>query len=95
MGYGGYNFDWEYADGQREDALKYAAFLVALEEGLVRAWNTPAWAQHHTGDWASQRPRVSVATVGIGYFGMPPRRTEPRFRPPGVSAPVAAMGTAP
>eukprot|EP01045_Picozoa_sp_COSAG04_P036434 COSAG04_NODE_8862_length_923_cov_0.656553_2_plen_35_part_01 len=29
------NFDWEYADSRREDALKYAAFLVALEKGLA------------------------------------------------------------
>ena len=66
------NFDWEWpGDPRREDALKYAAFLVALEEGLVSAWRTPAWAKHHTGDWAARRPRVSVATGGIGYYGMP------------------------
>ena len=65
------NFDWEYADSRREDALKYAAFLVALEKGLVSAWRTPAWAKYHTGDWAARRPRVSVATGGIGYDGMP------------------------
>ena len=65
------NFDWEYADSRREDALKYAAFLVALEKGLVSAWRTPAWAKYHTGDWAARRPRVSVATELIGYGGKP------------------------
>ena len=70
FGFDGYSFDWEASDGfSHRDTHAYAAFLVELEKELRAASRTTRWQQHHTG--SPRGPRVSVATGGIGYYGMP------------------------
>jgi hypothetical protein len=70
FGLDGYSFDWETSNGfSHRDTRAYAAFLVELEKELLAASRTTRWQRHHKG--APCAPRVSVATGGIGYYGMP------------------------